>query len=101
MKDNEAMTGFSFPEIDPEMRSAMRRLDGAIAAKVRLEAERIARDDQALARAALVERFPRAGRWLGEHPRALKLLFRLRPDLRPSMVYVQGKPGARGVRWPG
>jgi hypothetical protein len=56
--------------------------------------------EEALVRAALRVRFPRTGRWLGDHPRALRLLFRLRPGLRPTLIYEVGKQSAREVRWP-
>lgn len=64
------------------------------------QARAIGAKDEAMARAAISERFPRTGAWLVEHPRALRLLFRLRPGLRPTMIYQQGTPGAQEVRWP-
>jgi hypothetical protein len=67
-----------------------------VAAALRAQAAR----DEAMVKAAIRERFPRAGPWLVAHPRALRLLFRLRPGLRPTLISEQGMSGFREVRWP-
>lgn len=79
--------GFGFAEehrwTADELGHASAIMDGI----ARREAWRRAAELERQARAIVLERFPVFGPWLVEHPRALALLFRLRPSLRPTIVH--------------
>lgn len=57
---------------------------------VRQRALAMARLRETRAKALITARFPRTGPWLVDHPRALALLFRLRPSLRPTLTIFTG-----------
>lgn len=58
----------------------------ALSILIRASAQAEAEKREAEARRLVIERLPRTGPWLVKHPRALRLLFRVRPSLRPEMV---------------
>lgn len=43
-------------------------------------------EDERRAKAAIIDRLPRTGPWLCEHPRTLRWLFKIRPSLRPEIA---------------
>jgi hypothetical protein len=59
-----------------------------IAEQPRILGRLLAETRERHARRLILERFPRTGPWFIDHPRALALLFRVRPSLRPTLPLV-------------
>lgn len=69
-----------------------------IAEQVHREALHDAESLERAARELLIARLPRSGGWLADHPRLLRLVFRLRPGLRPTVEWRRYGP-VDGWHW--
>ena len=58
---------------------------GALNILIRASATAAAQEREDEARRLIISRLPRTGPWFVEHPRALRVLFRIRPSLRPTL----------------
>jgi hypothetical protein len=66
-----------------------------IGAAVNKAAWDLAAQREAVLREVVRERLPKPLRWACDHPRVLRVLYRLRPALRPTITY--GFDGGNGV----
>lgn len=79
------------PRLDPAAQAAFADLNDRITSLTRSASRAISQVEERQARQEIRRRLPRAGAWLIEHPRILRLVFRLRPRLRPVLVRHQGE----------